>query len=181
MASTLKLCYFFLIVICLIFETNNVFAGSKYNSQSGHKDFCVTVRNSSGSVTNEKCQDVRVSSGLTDSGDYFTLVTGAPVGGATSMTSDEKIVPTSYTYVRKALTNDPAYATGTLADGTAGQLLTIHITEAQNNSSWTLTPSRKTGFTSLLFESVGDRMTLLYVDDTVGWIPIISSSVQINP
>lgn len=164
----------------LIFLCSNAFAGDRYNSQSGHKDFCVTLQNEAGTIINNKCQDVRVTAGLTDAGDYFTLATGAPVGGATSMTSLDTAVSVAYSYVRKAIASDPAFQNGTLANGTAGQLLTIFITEVQGSGTFTLTPTTKTGITSLVFDAPKDMVSLLYVDNTVGWILLSQTSVTVN-
>lgn len=164
-----------------MFLYSSAWAGSKYNSRIGAQDFCITVRNEAGTVANEVCKDIRVTAGLTDDDDYFTLATGAPAGGSTSMTTGDTAVSTSFSYVRKAIASDPAFSTGTLANGKPGQLLTIEITEVQGSGTWTLTPTTKTGFTSLLFEAVGDRVSLLYIDNTVGWIIVGDTTVNIIP
>lgn len=182
MASVLNMSII-LVFLIAFFGCVDAIAGEKYNSRTGAKDFCVTVENTGQTVVDDQCKPVRVTAGLTDSGTYFTLVTGAPVGGATSMTTAQTAVPTSYTYVRKAIASltDPAFSTGTLADGVPGQLLTIEITAVSNHGTWRLTPSRKTGFLYLTFEAVGDRVTMLYLDNTSGWIILDNSSVQYFP
>lgn len=58
----------------------------------------------------------------------------------------------------------------TLIDGVKGQTLTLMVTFLQTNGSWIVTPTTKTGFTKLTFDAKGEYATLLYVDDTVGWI-----------
>lgn len=96
------------------------------------------------------------------------------------MSTADSVVSTSYSLVKKAIAGIAGFDTGTLGNGRSGQILTILITEVPSGYSWTLTPSRKTGFTALVFEAVGDQVTLLYVDDTVGWILISRESVQNN-
>jgi len=185
MAPVVENMSIFLIFLTMFFGCVDAFAlpniGEKYNSRTGAKDFCLKVSNEAGTVVNDDCTQLKVTAGLTDDGESFTLVTGAPVGGATSMTTGQTAIPTSYAYVRKAISADPLYSLGTLADGVPGQMLTIHITEVFGNGTFRLTPSRKTGFLYLTFEAVGDRVTLLYVDDTVGWIIAHNSSVQFFP
>ncbi|GAA5137431.1 hypothetical protein GCM10023213_14090 [Prosthecobacter algae] len=55
----------------------------------------------------------------------------------------------------------------TLADGLPGQQLTVIL--ATDGGDGTLTPTTKTGFTSIVFADVGDTAHLLFVDATVGW------------
>lgn len=51
-----------------------------------------------------------------------------------------------------------------------GQSLSIIITGLQSGGSWVVTPTTKTGFTNITFDTKGDTATLLYVNDTIGWI-----------
>lgn len=110
------------------------------------------------------------------------FVTGTGNGGATSMASNETAVPVSYAFVRKAIANDSAFDAGTLANGEPGQILSIYITSLSGGSrTYTVTPTTKTGFTSIAFNAVADQATLLYVDDTSGWVIIGQNSLTINP
>lgn len=56
----------------------------------------------------------------------------------------------------------------TLADGLPGQ--TLHIYLAADGGDGTLTPTTKTGFSTIVFADVKDSVTLLFVDSTVGWV-----------
>lgn len=168
-----------LIFLFLLFFCDSVFAGYRYNSNTRTRDYCSSIISEDGTVSSNKCEDVHVSGdGFTDEGSYFLLTTSKLTYGYTSMTTQQIAVSTSYTMVFKAISADPAFSTGTLADGKRGQLLTIKITAVNGNGTWTLTPTHKTGFTSLVFEAVGDLITLLYVDDVTGWIQITKESVQ---
>ena len=179
MASFLRLLPLF-----IIFVSSVVLAApaGQYNSRLGSKDFCVKLRNEAGTVVNDLCKDVRVSDGFFtkhSSGEYFLLRAGLASGGGTSMTTSQATpASVAYNYIRKAIGTDPNFANGTLANGERGQLLTIQITEVETGGTWTLTPTTSTGFTSLIFESVGDIVTLLYVNDTIGWVLTNKGSVQ---
>lgn len=175
-----------IIILGLIGLPLKATAGSRYNSTTGSKDFCITVRDESGDVVNEKCNDVYVDDGSleqvgTGKDAYYILRTQISGTSGTSVyTTLQTALSGSYTYIRKSIASDAAFSTGTLSDGRAGQLITIEITAVSGNGTFTLTPTTKTGFTSLVFEAVGDIQTLLYVDDTVGWIRLTSESVQKN-
>jgi hypothetical protein len=167
----------------LVFLCSIAFAGSKYNSQTGAKDFCLTVETEAGDVVNDKCIPIKVTNGyFTNEGTFYLLRSQASMtSGSTSMTTATTSVPTSYNFVKKAIALDPAFQAGTLANGVPGQILTIQITEVQTGGHFTLTPSTKTGFTSLYFDTVGDQVSLLYIDDVVGWIRLNIDSVQSLP
>lgn len=147
-------------------------AGQRYNSSTGSRDLCKTVRTEDGTVVNDRCVELRVSdNSLTDEGTYFLLTGGGQTGGYTSMTSSDVAVSTSHSYIKKAIADPSAgFDSGTLADGKSGQHLTIEVTEVTGSGTWTLTPTTATGFSSILFNAVGDYVTLIYIDDSVGWI-----------
>lgn len=108
------------------------------------------------------------------------VASGTANGGATSMTTTDLAVPVSYAYVRKAIADDVAFSAGTLADGVPGQRLTIHIVSRAGSGTFTVTPSRKTGITSITFDAVGEIATFLYVDNTLGWVLDGSTNATIN-
>ena len=56
----------------------------------------------------------------------------------------------------------------TLADGVPGQESTIIF--GADSGDGTLTPTTKTGFSTIVFADVGDYAHLRFVDTTVGWI-----------
>ncbi len=110
----------------------------------------------------------------------YLQAAGTTFGGATSLATSVTTIPTGYSLVRKAISNDPAFATGTLANGTPGQILTIFITSVDSGGTFTLTPATKTGFTTLTFNAALDSATLLFVDNTIGWIVIANNSVTVG-
>ena len=67
----------------------------------------------------------------------------------------------------------------TLANGTAGQKLTIYITAAVGDG--TLTPATSLNFGTVVFTAAGDTASFEYVDDTVGWIITGAAGVLAPP
>jgi len=59
----------------------------------------------------------------------------------------------------------------TLANGVPGQALIINLT-TDGGGDGTLTPATATGWATIVFADAGDQATLLYVDDTIGWVII---------
>jgi hypothetical protein len=75
--------------------------------------------------------------------------------------------------------DDPADQNGTLDNGVVGQMVTIQVlTKAAGN--YILTPTTKTGYTSLTFDTAKDSITLLYLDNTNGWIIAGNNGVTVN-
>lgn len=125
---------------------------------------------SDGSIYNVGCSSSLAAAGIAN-------------GGAVSMATSDTAVSTSYSLVRKAinLAAGGVAQTGTLANGIPGQVLTILITSVGASGQWTLTPTTTTGFTTLKFTAQNDQAVLLYVSDTVGWIPLgIDGSITIG-
>lgn len=169
------------LILCLFFWTSNAFAGFRYNSQTGAKDFCNTIRDESSDVENTRCQDLVFEDGLlSDEGGFFLLRSSSGTS-TTSMTSATTTVPVAYKHVRKAIASDPAFSQGPLPDGTAGQILIIEITENYGTGTFTVTPETSTGFSTLIFEGPNDRVSLLFVDDENGWVILNNGSVQFTP
>lgn len=101
---------------------------------------------------------------------YLTLAGGiahgvVAVSGKTTKAGAVLAVPITHRVVE--MTTGGAEAL-TLADGAPGQVLTITL--ATDGGDGTLTPTTKTGFATIVFADAKDTATLLYVDDTVGWI-----------
>jgi hypothetical protein len=74
-------------------------------------------------------------------------------------------IPVTHAYVAKTTGGAEAL---TLADGKPGQILVINLTAT--GGAGTITPSTCTGFATIVLTAAGDFVTLLYVNDTVGWI-----------
>lgn len=106
------------------------------------------------------------------------VLAGAANGGAISMTTTDTVVDPSYALVKKELGVQVGLA-GTLADGSPGQILTIFITALAGSGTFIVTPTTATGFASITFDAAEEYATLLYLDDTNGWI-IQATNATIN-
>lgn len=67
----------------------------------------------------------------------------------------------------------------TLANGVNGQRLNLIL--GTDGGDGTLTPTTKTGFTSIVFADAGDIADLEFVDSTVGWIIVGTAGVAAPP
>jgi hypothetical protein len=115
-----------------------------------------------------------------DAGDFdgSTLTLGfTSIAGTSTMVSGSLGVPVTVKTVTKVIGvgGNPA---GTLADGTVGQVLSITVTNA-GSARYVLTPTTKTGFTTLTFDSTGDVAILQFVNPTIGWVLIRSFGIVV--
>jgi hypothetical protein len=117
---------------------------------------------------------------IDSNGSFNLILAGTGTSGAVSMTTAQYDVLPGYTYVRKAIAADAAYNNGIMANGTPGQLLTIFITARSGSGSFVLTPTTKTGFSSVTFDAVGDMATFFYTDDTNGWFLVSHTAATVT-
>lgn len=99
----------------------------------------------------------------TNAGGYAAGIVG--VSGATTKAGGVLAVPITHRFV--TMTTGGAEAL-TLANGAPGQLLTITL--GTDGGDGTLTPATATGWATIVFADAKDTVSLLYVDDTVGWV-----------
>ena len=97
---------------------------------------------------------------------YDAIYAGAQRGGVSTMVSGSLAVPVSYALVVKAITQVATPLT--LANGVPGQILTFQVSTLTGSA--VLTPTLCTGFTTITFDAAKEYVTLLYIDDTYGWI-----------
>lgn len=98
--------------------------------------------------------------------DFAAIVHGiVAVSGATTKAGGTLAVPITHRFVTMTTGGVEAL---TLADGAPGQVITITL--GTDGGDGTLTPARCTGFATIVFADAKDTATLLYVDDTVGWV-----------
>ena len=93
----------------------------------------------------------------------LATLTGGLVGGVQSMTAAGAV---NLTTLSTKVATSGAIAL-TLADGTAGQIKTI--TMITDGGDATLTPTTKTGFSTITFNDVGDSVILQF-HTTKGWM-----------
>uniref|UniRef100_A0A6H1ZMJ4 Uncharacterized protein n=1 Tax=viral metagenome TaxID=1070528 RepID=A0A6H1ZMJ4_9ZZZZ len=107
-----------------------------------------------------------------DSGSTFStglLNIGNTGGGATDMETGSAAIPLSYAVVKKTMGGASDQA-GTLADGIRGQVIKIILVAKNSSGNYVLTPTTKVGFATITFDTAGDQATLLFVDNTNGWM-----------
>jgi hypothetical protein len=103
--------------------------------------------------------------------------TGIGTSGATVCTTvSTALSPKTYSIVYATIST----RTLTIADGYAGQILTIVAQNWSDTGTLTVTATTKTSWTTAAMDTHGDTLTLLYVDDTYGWIVLGASSVTIT-
>ena len=110
-------------------------------------------------------------------------------GGVTSNVSSESSLTSlelAYGFIRKVTADSPTTAKNTvgLANGEPGQMLTIQLV-TKGTPSWVIgklygdTTTTTTGWTTLTFDTALDSITLLYLDDTTGWIVVGNNGVTV--
>ena len=85
----------------------------------------------------------------------------------TTSAADSLAIPVTHGYVIKTTGSDAEALT--LANGAPSQILIINLT-TDGNGDGTLTPATATGWLTIVFADAGDQATLLYVNDTIGWV-----------
>ena len=103
---------------------------------------------------------------------------GPALLGNVAVAADALAIPLTASHVSKTTGADAEALT--LADGAAGQILTLTLT-TDGGGTGTLTPATKTGFATIVFADAGDTATLKFIDATVGWILMGASGVAAPP
>jgi len=98
--------------------------------------------------------------------------------GVNAVGADTLAIPVTKAAVSKTTGADAEALT--LANGVPSQVLVITLA-VDGGGDGTLTPTTKTGFATIVFADAGDTVSLLYVDDTVGWVILGLSGLTANP
>jgi len=109
---------------------------------------------------------------------HHSLATSYTESPVKAVAADVLAIPVTHPYVSKTTGADAEALT--LANGVAGQMLCITLA-TDGGGDGTLTPATATDWATIVFADAGDRATLLYVDDTVGWIILGLSGVAGPP
>ena len=155
-----------------------------YSGTTASGDLTLIYDASDGNV---KTVDAR--SGLDQSGDITfqtnLLATGRVNAVGTVASSSTNLAPSSLPYV--VLLKSVSGASGldttpgtTLQNGTSGQVLVLMIKSLMTSGTWVVTPTTCTGFTSITMDTKADVVSLLYVDDTIGWVITGNSGATIT-
>jgi hypothetical protein len=96
----------------------------------------------------------------------------------TTVAADVLPIPVTHAIVNKTTGADAEALT--LADGKPGQVLVINLATAGGGAG-TITPATSTGWATVILLGAKDQVTLLYVDDTIGWIMLGAKGTDAPP
>jgi hypothetical protein len=131
---------------------------------------------------------VSATTGPTYSGDitFWTNLIGVGRVNAysTIASSSTPILPSSLPYsvilkyvgAAASLDNTPG---STLPNGTPGKVLVLKVVALLSGGTWVVTPTTSLSVSTITFDTIGDFVTLLYVDDTMGWIILSNNGCTI--
>jgi len=110
-------------------------------------------------------------------------------GVTTNVSSESNLTSAALAYGVICLQGSTSAKYVNLASGTAGQMVTIIMTQYNTAtlyitddkvSSTLQTATVTTGWDDIAFNAVNDQVTLLYVDDTYGWIIVGQYGVDVT-
>lgn len=96
-------------------------------------------------------------------------------GGHTTVAADVLAIPITHASVQKTTGGDAEALT--LADGTVGQLLSIHLV-TDGGGTGTLTPATPSGYVSIAFADAGDNVLLQFTE--TGWAILVNSGCTVT-
>jgi len=126
--------------------------------------------------------DINISRGSSSfDGSTVTIYGSGMRGGVTTNVSSESLLTSAalaYGVISKVGNDSTANRQVSIANGVPGQVMTIVITTAcASTGDYVITDDgvaagtfTKTGWDDIALDSLYDSVTLLYVDDTTGWI-----------
>ena len=100
------------------------------------------------------------------------------IQGTSTMVSGTVAIPVAYNVVHKTI-GQSGDSTGTLADGTVGQVLYIDVASNAGAYNFTVTPTTKTGFTTFALNATNGYIVLMFVDTSIGWVKVDSKNVTL--
>jgi len=98
---------------------------------------------------------------------HHALTTTYPADLVKDVAADVLAIPVTHPLVSKTTGADAEALT--LANGLPGQSLIITLA-VDGGGTGTLTPATSTFWSTIAFADAGDQATLLYIDDTLGWV-----------
>ena len=127
---------------------------------------------------------------VAQAGDYTfqsTLITTGRVNAILVLASSSTAITGAnvpYSIIQKAIGSggglDETDGGIRLEDAKAGQILIITIVGPEGDGTFIVTPETTTGFTTLTFDTILDTATLMYFNDTIGWVVLSTTSVTVE-
>mgnify|MGYP001297306168 CR=1 FL=1 len=107
----------------------------------------------------------------------YVAAIGMPVDGSgvSAMTSGSLAIPVTYKYITKAI-GVGVGAVHTLADGSDGQIITVLAISRAGSGTAVVTPTTKSGYSTVTLDAAWEYVTLLFVDTTVGWVIVATNA-----
>lgn len=153
-------------------------------TQSESGDYVPVYDASTDSV---KKMDANNPSGTGDVTFRTSLIAAGRINAASTMASSSTNVAPSnlpYMIIRKYIGGggglDLTDGGTRLPDGISGQILVLIAQEVGTGGSWIVTPYTSLTISSLTFDAQGETTTLMYVDDTIGWVYIANYGTTIS-
>ncbi len=109
---------------------------------------------------------------------FNLLNAGTGTSGAVSLGTGSASVDRGYSVTYKEI--GTTKETGTVRDGLPGELITIIATEVGSAGIWVITSAESTTWLNIEFDSVGDAVSLLWANDTIGWIIFGNPSASVR-
>lgn len=115
-----------------------------------------------------------------------SLLANGRAGGASTMSSSSTYLSTAglaYSIIFKRVGGvgglDSNGFGSVLPDGTPGQVITFYITALQGSGTWILTPRTAMNWNKITFDTVGDNVTLMFIE-TIGWVIVSNSGATVS-
>lgn len=175
------------VLFCLAF-TPCLFANIEVQEDGTRVNRASAINVSTGLNTSSSKGTTTVS--LDQSGDLTfraSLLANGRAGGASTLgSSSTALTPSSMPYMTVykkvgggAGIDETGWGTR-LQNGLPGQTLALIVTGLQGTGKWNVTPVTCTGFTQIVFDTVGDSVQLTYINDTLGWVLTSTSGVTLK-
>ena len=175
----MKKLFAIVLTVALLFSASSVFASVGYKKDG---------------VDVGAAADINIVSGLSElSGSVVNLYANGYKSGVTTNVSSESNLTSAalaYGVIKKVCPDSTADVQVALANGTSGQMLTIIVTTAAAGAGdWIITDDgiapgvftmTKTGWDDIAMDTANEMVTLLYLDDTYGWIIVGISGAAVT-
>lgn len=102
------------------------------------------------------------------------VASGHKTGVTTNVSTESNLTSAALGYGVIAMQGNIAAKNITIASGVKGQMVTIYMSQYNGANitigDFTATPITKTGWSTIVFSAVNQKVTLLWLDDTYGWV-----------
>lgn len=126
-------------------------------------------------------EEANFANGLqaTRAGEKFTIGLFGSANGYVSQVESVAALPLSNIVVGIPLINSVG-AVYTLTNGTPGQTITFVGFGKSGSDSAVITPATSTGFTTATLSNNGATFVTMYINSTIGWVPVSYDNVSVS-